>query len=162
MAGHCEDRSKVTRRVSRKALLARFAILGIILFWLAMLFPALASCPQLIPGSIDWLDNGDVLLEGPLGPLFFEFGWYGNVPFVFVAIGLLRGHRVGRWLVIAQIVLVLSSLLPVTLLGPSETPTVICRWGLGYWLWFAAQVLVAGAGIASRNAAGRQDAAHVC
>ena len=130
-------------------LLASFAIA---LFGCAMLFHALGTCTPVSPGAVDWLPNKQLLLQGPLAPVFLEFGWYANIPFGVALVKLLRGRRVGRWLSIVQVALVLTSLAPVTLLGASEGPATICAWGVGYWMWFVAHSLVFIASVRSRAA----------
>ena len=130
--------------------LTSFAILAIALCAMAMLFPALGTCQQISQGLVTWLANSDILLRGPFGAFFLEFGWYANIPLVIATITLFRARRVHSGVIVVQVILVLSSQLPVTLLGASEAPAVICRWGVGYWLWFAAHAIIVACSIGSR------------
>jgi hypothetical protein len=134
--------------------LKRFAVASIILFSLAMLFPALGTCPQIDPGNVDWLPNHHVLFYGPLGAFFLEFGWYANIPLAIVLVAIARGRPVSRWIIVTQVILTLSSFVPVELIGPSESATTICRWGPGYWMWFAAQSIAVAGAVLSRRSSG--------
>lgn len=127
------------------------AVVAAFLFVLALGVPALGSCLDSGSGKVDWISNRDVVLAGPLAPFFFEVGWYANIPFAIGIVALLRGRRLPVWLIVVQVLLVLASLLPVPLLGAGEAPAHLCRWGLGYWMWFAAQATIVAASLDQRR-----------
>lgn len=124
--------------------MASGGMLRIVGYLVAGLWLLSLSLPAVGWGGGDLAPGYQVLVAGPAGFLAFQFGWLGNVLLILGLLVLASSlPRIGMSLLLA-IGLLLSALSSSLyfLWFPAEQKFV---YGMGFWVWLAALLLLAGA-----------------
>ena len=119
--------------------------------WLGSLFfPALGTGTAASP---HWYYGFFILIQGPIGIVFLEPGWYANVFFVCSLIGLFRGRLKYSYSDGAGLLLALSSLQPLQISGHGGSyDGEVCTRGPGFWMWLASFVTILAGSLWARHA----------
>ena len=79
----------------RRTVFASLAVLALVLFFSALAFPAVGTCPRSGEAVPNWFHNDTILFFGWLAILAGQWGWLANIPFLINAVLLIMGRRTG-------------------------------------------------------------------
>jgi hypothetical protein len=137
----------------RRTVFASLCALALLLFFGALAFPAVGTCPQSGADVPNWFGNDTILFFGWMAVLTGQWGWMANIPFAINVVLLMLGRRPGFWSPGIQaffLAVAVMTLLPsrgMRLPHNEAWDEPVCWLGTGFWLWVAAQALVCAAAV---------------
>lgn len=117
------------------------------LFFVSLLFPAVATCISTPNAFVHWFENEAILFAGWLGALAGQFGWFANIPLAVNTKQMFIRRVPNATLAVLQsffVAFAIFSLQPNRGMvlphfeGPAEH---VCELGSGFWLWACANVI---------------------
>jgi hypothetical protein len=124
------------------------ACIASLLFVAALAYPAVGTCINAPGATPHWFENEALLLAGWLAILVGQIGWFANIPFFLTARAMICREIPQPTPLALQIVFTAAAVISLQpsrhmklphFEGPNEN---VCALGLGFWLWFSAQVLL--------------------